>query len=209
MNKFLKASLYAIITILLQSGIFFITRALALDATLLSSLFDDTTPFIPEYIYFYFVWYIFLFLIPFILYFKDKELLKEYLVTAIVCDLFLLVTYVVYPTTIARAEFNVTGISTWLVDFIYNADLPVRNCFPSAHCLYSFMFVFFIYRLNNIKPIFKYIIIFLSLMVLPTVLFIKQHVVADVIGAAVYFIVCVIIAKLFLKMKWLKPIEIK
>lgn len=209
MKKFLKASLIAIGSILFQCGVFFITRNLGLNAHLLGNNIDAAIPFNANFIYFYFIWYIFLYMVPVILYYKNKEGLKKYLVLATISSIILGITYLVYPTTMVRADFDVNNISTWLTNFIYKADEPVRNCFPSAHCIFAFLFIISTIKEKNISIIIKDIIIFASLMVLPTVLLIKQHVIADVIGAVIYIIIIYFISKLVLKIKPIKNLKIK
>lgn len=61
---------------------------------------------------------------------------------------------------------------------------PGINCLPSIHCLYSFLFIFAVLDTKSNSPKWmKIFIITLSILVVLSTLFIKQHIVYDVIAA--------------------------
>ena len=82
-----------------------------------------------------------------------------------------------------RQPLVVTDISTWVVDIIYKVDTPVCNLFPSAHCAFSILFIISILDVKEVKKEYKILIIISSLLIILSTLFIKQHVVIDVLGA--------------------------
>lgn len=199
-NKVVKASLISITLILLQTIIFFLTKWSVNSIHLINnSSIDSFIPFSPYFIYFYVSWYILLFLIPFIAYFKNKKVLNEYIILSITTCILVGLTYIIYPTTIIRANFSINNISSYLVNLMYKIDTPVRNCFPSAHCIYSFIFIICLFKIKNINKIFRYFLIFISIMIIPTTLLIKQHVFIDVVGAIIYIVFIIIISKLLIK----------
>lgn len=207
-NKIIKASFLPLVLILFQVIVFFITKWLALDVNvIINSKIDNAIPFLPYFIYFYVSWYLLLFIVPFIAFFKDKEVLKEYAILSVVTCILVGITYLVYPTSIIRANFSVNNISSFLVDLMYKIDTPVRNCFPSAHCIYSFLFIYCVAKMKNIDNKYKSILIIISSLIVPTTLFIKQHVFIDVVGAVIYTIVIYFVTKVLLKSKLIKKIK--
>lgn len=101
----------------------------------------------------------------------------EILAKLMVCALFLLI-----PTTMTRAEITGTDIFSRLVALIYQMDEPV-NLFPSIHCLESW----FCFRGSMNRKYFtkKYTAAMgvMTLLVFLSTVFIKQHVVLDMLGA--------------------------
>lgn len=69
------------------------------------------------------------------------------------------------------------------------------NCFPSMHCIISFLFIFSVIGCRNLSNKYKWVISILSCLIVISTLLVKQHVVVDVISgfiisSFVYFIVC-------------------
>ena len=90
--------------------------------------------------------------------------------------------YYIYPTEIIRPNIENSNVLNYLVNIIYSADRSV-NCFPSLHALTTY-FIMRYTKYEKNKKNFYYTQIVGSLIILSTV-FIKQHFVADIIGAMV------------------------
>ena len=97
-----------------------------------------------------------------------------------VCFLF----YVLYPTTMVRPEIEVNNIFDYMTSLIYKIDTPV-NLFPSIHCLESYIILRSVFYLKKVSNQYRIVTIVMSFLVFLSVVTVKQHVVADIIGAVV------------------------
>lgn len=179
--KYLKVSVFLTLS---QVIIYFITKLFLNNEFVLNNLLDDQIPFVPYFIYFYISWYILLFLVPMIYMKYDKKTLKKYTYTNFISVLVCGIIFIIFPTTINRPNIEVTSITTWLVNTIYYFDTPAVNCLPSIHSLICFIFILCNIK-ANIKTSYKCIIDILSVLIILSTLFIKQHVIYDVLSAFV------------------------
>ena len=177
--KYLKVPVFLTLS---QVVIYFITKLFLNNEFVLNNLLDDQIPFVPYFIYFYISWYILLFLVPIIYMKYDKKALKKYTYTNFISVLVCGIIFIIFPTTINRPNIEVTSITTWLVNTIYYFDTPAVNCLPSIHSLICFIFILCNIK-ANIKTSYKCIIDILSVLIILSTLFIKQHVIYDVLSA--------------------------
>ena len=92
------------------------------------------------------------------------------------------IIYIVFQTTVPRPTLTGNDMFTRGVQYLYNKDKPF-NCFPSIHCLTSFIMIKAIYN-SKVKNLFSLSIIgSISILIIFSTLFIKQHVVLDVLAA--------------------------
>ena len=150
-----------------------------------------------------------LFIVPYLLYKSDKEIFKKYFVSTFISITIAGLIYILFPTSIVRASINGSGITNFIVKFIYLIDTPVMNCFPSMHCIISFLFIFSVIGCRNLSNKYKWVISILSCLIVISTLLVKQHVVVDVISgfiisSFVYFIVCKTKIWTFLKLSCVK-----
>ena len=193
MKEKYKPLLYCISLVIYQSILYFIAKLSPFNITLIGSNLDNKIPFIDEFIYFYISWYLMLFVVPYLIYKKDKDIFKKYLITIIACNTFVFFIYFLYPTTINRPNIIVKDITSFITYFIYKIDTPALNCFPSMHCIISFIYMYIVIFENKFSKYRLVIITWSSLIILST-LFVKQHVLLDVLGAfvislVIYFVV--------------------
>ena len=187
MKNYLKENKSRIIILfgafILQSLIYFITKLFQNNPVYLNNAIDDRIPFIPSFVVFYVMWYLFLILIPLLILKYNKKVFDKYIVVSILYAILEGIIFILFPTTMNRQPLVVTDISTWVVDIIYKVDTPVCNLFPSAHCAFSILFIISILDVKEVKKEYKILIIISSLLIILSTLFIKQHVVIDVLGA--------------------------
>ena len=182
------------ILVAFQSFLYFFSKITPFKPHLMGSAFDSKIPFVPFFIYLYISWYLLLFLIPYIFYKKDKNKFYKFITCSFICAVISSLIYIFYPTTMLRTNIETTGITSFIINFIYIVDTPVINCLPSMHCVLCFLFMLCIPK--NLKLMNKIIIIFISLMVILSTLFIKQHVIIDIISAFIIsFSTYIIISK--------------
>ena len=104
-----------------------------------------------------------------------------------------------------RADIVSNSISEYLVNFIYKIDTPILNCFPSMHCIISFIFIYVALLDKDLKLGSKIFIILWALSVVLSTVFIKQHVFVDVVSAFIVSIVMYVIVK---KIKYLNDFDV-
>jgi len=189
-----KVILIIIGLILFESIFYFLAKLTFLEPYLLTSSLDNKLPLIPFFIYFYVFWYLMLFVIPYVIYLKKKELFFEYVTVFAVCVLISTVIFFFFPTTLIRGNIEVNNFTTYLLNFIYLTDTPALNCLPSMHCAVCFGFIYYSLKID-LKWYYKVIINVLSILIILSTLLIKQHVIWDVFAALILIIIVIFIVK--------------
>lgn len=163
----------------------------------LSLNLDNAIPFVPEFIYAYISFYILILAVPFILYLKNRASFYKYNVSLFITIIISFVIFVVFPTTVPRPTFEVQGITLWLVNTIYLLDTPSLCCLPSMHCVLCFLMIIYSIMTKDMKLYEKIIVTILSLLVVASTVFIKQHVIIDVILAFIITVVVIFMVDKF------------
>ncbi|MBU5483544.1 phosphatase PAP2 family protein [Clostridium sp. MSJ-11] len=141
---------------------------------------DRNIPFVKEFIVPYIIWYPFIFLTLFYLCTKD---LKIYYRTLISLNLGLIICYITYflfQTTVPRPILYGDDLFTKLTRIIYYFDKPF-NCFPSIHVLTCYLMIKGISFEENL--FIKFSVYIVSTIIIISTLFVKQHVVLDLVSA--------------------------
>ena len=112
----------------------------------------------------------------------NKKVFDRYIVTCLIYALFEGIIFILLPTTMTREPLVVDSISTWIINIIYKVDTPV-NLFPSAHCALAILFIISTLDVKEIKKEYKILITITSVLIMLSTVFIKQHVIVDVLGA--------------------------
>ncbi|QMV40866.1 phosphatase PAP2 family protein [Cohnella cholangitidis] len=139
---------------------------------------DRSTPFISEFAAPYMLWYPFLFLVFFLVLRQDK--IKYYRLLLALCIGLLLsnLVYLFFQTTVPRPEVESTGFFNHLVAIVYANDEPY-NCFPSIHVLSSTLMIF---GLQSLRWRWRIPLAAFAMLIIASTLFIKQHVIADLLA---------------------------
>ncbi|MCM0648362.1 phosphatase PAP2 family protein [Clostridium swellfunianum] len=146
---------------------------------------DNSIPFVKAFIIPYIIWYGFIFLTMLYLCCKDRDIYYKTLTSYALGLIASYITFYFFQTTVPRPELLEGDILTRMVNSIYSADQPY-NCFPSIHVLTSFLMVKGIMASNVRNKVNMSLIWITSFMIIISTVFIKQHVVFDVIGGIVY-----------------------
>lgn len=199
MQKFIiknqKGIVGIIFLLLFDSTLYFISKLIQTKPNLLTSTLDNKLPFIESFIYIYASWYLLLIIVPIILYCKDKNKYYQYFTATILAVIISNIIFIIYPTTVIRPTIQSNNITNYLINLIYQIDTPAINCFPSLHCLISFLFIYSI-KNEKINKILKIAITILSILVILSTVLIKQHIIIDVIsGFILSIIVWIIVTK--------------
>lgn len=143
---------------------------------------DRNIPFLKIFVLPYAGWYFFVGIALFLLCIRDRSI---YYTTMISIDIGLLICYTTYfffQTTVPRPALTGDDIFIQLLAFIYASD-PPYNCFPSIHCLISYLIMKAYNNCGDKKVSTSVIINGIAVLIIISTLFVKQHVVLDAISA--------------------------
>lgn len=169
--------------LLLNCSVYWLTRPLTAGAVHydLSTGLDAAIPFVPAFIVVYVLAFV-QWAVGYIVICRESEercyrvLAGEMLTKVLCCVIFLLV-----PTYMVRPEVTGTDIFSRLTALIYALDTP-DNLFPSIHCVESWLCFRGTLGCKNIHRWYKTFMLFFTLLVFTSVLLVKQHLAADVLG---------------------------
>jgi len=145
---------------------------------------DHDIPFIKAYVIPYMMWMPFLYFTLVYFYFKDRKLYFTALIAYTVSVLICYGIYIVFQTTVPRPVIADTDVLSMLVLFIYQNDAPF-NCFPSIHCLSSYLLYTAARKSKAIGQWETASIGAIALIIIISTLFVKQHVVLDVFAGII------------------------
>ena len=157
----------------------------------LSIAFDYTTPFVPEFIYFFCFSYV-LMLVPALL-INDRVMLRRAAIAFFLLIGISTVIFFLFPVYVPRPDFTVDSLVKKLVALVYRGDRPVC-CFPSLHVSTAFLGSAILFRRSTAVGWLFFPLAFLTAL---SVLYVKQHVIADFLGgfALALFLDWVVMAK--------------
>lgn len=181
--------IYAVLIFIpLYASYFFISK-LREPVWQVHSAVDDAVPFVPAFIIFYFLWYLYISLPLIWLAVKSRtDFLRMVFFLAVgmvACH----VVFIFFPSEITfrtAAEQEIAGKSgliPLMCRFIYSTDLP-RNVYPSMHCFESVaIHIALCHSETGRKYRWMYpISLFVAVMICLSTMFIKQHSFYDVLG---------------------------
>lgn len=142
---------------------------------------DINIPFVKEFIIPYILWYPFIILSLLYICLKDLKVYYKTLITLNLCLLSCYLIYYFFQTTVPRPYIYGNDIFSYLTLLIYKFDKPF-NCFPSIHVVTSYLMIKGMNSINCSKRV-KLTTIFMSIFIIISTLFVKQHVIMDVISA--------------------------
>ena len=92
-KKDIKILVLIILLKLMQAVIYMLAKISPFIPTILGSSLDDKIPFISQFIFFYYSWYIIIIILPFLYYKKDELRFKKYLIAY---QLAIVLTFIIY-----------------------------------------------------------------------------------------------------------------
>lgn len=190
----IKPIITTISLVCIQSILYFISKLLQGDLNLVGNVIDTKIPFVPAFFIPYCIWYLMIFIIPYYLYCKDKDKFIKYTMAYILCSMIGNIVFISYPSTVARPTVTGTDIFSLIARFIYWIDTPT-NCFPSLHCAISMLFILYICESKNTNIITKISVCIISILIMLSTLFTKQHVVVDFISGDILALIVYLIVK--------------
>lgn len=146
---------------------------------------DKLVPFNKYFILPYVSWYMFIAIFSAILCILDKEKYFKLLITLNIGMITCYIIYYFYPTYVPRPMITGTDFFSNLVLNLYEADNPY-NCFPSIHVLNSVLIALYTYESEKVNKFTKAICIIISVSIILSTMFIKQHYFADVVAGIIF-----------------------
>lgn len=153
--------------------------AVALPSYDITSFVDKQIPLIPQFIWPYLLCYIFPCL-P-LLVVKDWHRFNLTLLSVIIANLSAFILYFIFPVAFPRPELG-QSLSERLLAFLYKVDFhPGANKLPSLHVTFTWI-VYLACRGQRLNKFGQTIVFFVAVLITFSALFVKQHVVADVVA---------------------------
>jgi hypothetical protein len=143
---------------------------------------DQVIPFLPIFIIPYILWYAYIFCYLIYFCFKDTKVYLNTLMLIVISELACFVIYFFFQSTVPRPALAGDNIIIDFVTWIYTKDRPY-NCFPSIHVLTTFAIMLASFHIKNKHFINKLSIHILGTLIIISTLFVRQHVVLDMIGS--------------------------
>ena len=191
----------------------FVTRAF-IDSGRIHNIitgFDRFLPFIPEFIYIYVLAFLQWAICVIGLMILNREKSWHYCTAVAIGNLICGVIFLVFPTMMTiRPEFSGGGAFTELIGkFIFSADTPPMNIFPSIHCLNSWVCIRIVCSSKRVPIGIKIFNMAFSVGVFLSVLFVKQHLIFDVPSGILIMELSLLITRISGVDKRLSSLEIK
>jgi membrane-associated phospholipid phosphatase len=147
----------------------------------LETIFDTRIPFLKIFVLPYVSWYFFVFLTLIYFCLKDRKIYYKSLFSIDIGIVLCYIIFFFFQTTVPRPILKDSDILTKIIKLIYSVDNSY-NCFPSIHVLDCFILMIAITK-SNIKNIINVSIIYtISVLIMLSTMFIKQHVLLDVLS---------------------------
>jgi len=152
--------------------------AIELPANDFSTFIDNQIPLIPEFVWPYALCYVFPFLPLFVV--KDWHRFNRALLSIILANLSAFVLYLMIPISFPRPDLG-QSLSERLLSFIYGVDFhPGANKLPSLHVTFTWI-IYLVCRGQRLNRFGESIIFLLAVLITFSALFVKQHIILDVI----------------------------
>ena len=148
----------------------------------ISASIDQAIPFLPIFIIPYILWYAYMFFYLIYFCFKDTKVYLRTLMLIVIAELICFVIYFFFQTTVPRPTLVGDNFINDLVLWIYTNDRPF-NCFPSIHVLTTFAIMLASLHIRNKHLLNTLCIPILGSLIIISTLFVKQHVIFDMIGS--------------------------
>lgn len=158
-------------------GDFFGYRAHLLTPGFIDNMISLKTIFIYPYIF----WYVMLILVPYVIGLKDEKQFKKYILSIFVCEVIALSIFIIYPTIIERSEFIIRTFSDKLLSYSYAISTPTKSA-PSLHVALSMLFILGTITSRELKLPYKIFVILVSVLIMISTMFVKQHYFVDVLS---------------------------
>ena len=159
---------------------------------------DDMIPFVKEFVYAYVLWFPLMLGTTLWLLVNDKSAFVRYAWMAIISLTLCHLCYVLFPSgqELRPAAVEGGGLAAWILRIIYSADTNT-NVFPSMHVVGTLAALAGILDTKKIRPFARILLTIVSLLVILSTVFVKQHSTLDVFsGAALSLLIYLLVYRL-------------
>ncbi|NLY09156.1 MAG: phosphatase PAP2 family protein [Tissierellia bacterium] len=145
---------------------------------------DEIIPVIPPFILIYHSWFFFLLLNIFLLYKKNVREYRNLMANLIVGQWAAYLTFIFFQTNVTRASNLGNAVFDKLISTTYFIDNHYAG-FPSVHALTTTALLMALWRSNHTKT-YKLLASIYCILILASILLVKQHVFWDLPGGIIY-----------------------
>ncbi len=196
-----KPLILTVVLIAFQSLCYFVSKFFGDNPNLIGGVIDSKIPFNMWFIIPYCIWYLLIFLIPYYLYKKDKNIFIKYIISYVFCTVIANILFIIYPTYVDRPVVTGTSILELITRIVFWVDTPAQNCFPSLHCAVSMLFILYMFECKKCPLYLKILTLIISILIMIATLYTKQHVFIDLLSGDILAIVSYIIVNNLKKTK--------
>lgn len=196
-----KPLILTVALIAFQSFCYFVSKFFEGNPNLIGGVIDSKIPFNIWFIIPYCVWYLLIFLIPYYLYKKDKNIFTKYIISYLFCTVIANIIFIIYPTYVDRPIVTGNSILELMARIVFWVDTPAQNCFPSLHCAVSMLFILYMFECKKCPLYLKILTLIISILIMIATLYTKQHVFIDLLSGDILAIVSYIIVNNLKKTK--------
>ncbi len=196
-----KPLILTVALIVFQSFCYFVSKFFEGNPNLIGGVIDSKIPFNIWFIIPYCVWYLLIFLIPYYLYKKDKNIFIKYIISYLFCTVIANILFIIYPTYVDRPIVIGNSILELITRIVFWVDTPAQNCFPSLHCAVSMLFILYMFECKKCPLYLKILTLIISILIMIATLYTKQHVFIDLLSGDILAIVSYIIVNNLKKIK--------
>ena len=192
-KRFIKdrKAIFLVIAYLITIIGYELVNGLNIQSVSLATTLDSKIPLIKYFVIPYYMWYA-LVLFSFIyIYGKNNEEFYKFAKCIVLTMLSALVIFIFFQTSVSRPIIIGDDVFSNMIRSIYENDRPV-NCCPSLHVALALICSIWGCRVSENK-ILKSTVIIVGYLIILSTLFIKQHVIIDVIVAFVQVLILRII----------------
>ncbi|WP_040208984.1 phosphatase PAP2 family protein [Neobacillus jeddahensis] len=184
MRKLIKKSPYLLFLLVfpLLAVIYTLLNGRSHKAIDISTSIDHSIPFLPIFIIPYILWYAYIFCFLIYFCFKDTKVYIKTILMIVIGELICFAIYFFFQTTVPRPTLVGDNVIINLVELIYANDQPF-NCFPSIHVLTTFTVMLASIHIKNKHILMNLCIHIIGSFIIISTLFVKQHVIFDMIGS--------------------------
>ncbi len=172
---------YQIFMLAIQSILYFTAEIFEKNPHQIDRPLDQKIPLIPLFVFVYILWFPLIALFPLHLFQVSPGLYFTYRTTWIIELTVSIAIYLIYPTTFQRPTNLDDYPCGQFLKLIYKYSYKGLNCMPSMHCSMSTMVLFFTLLASGLSLGWKLLYSLVSLGIILSTLFTKQHVILDVI----------------------------
>ncbi|WP_028561720.1 phosphatase PAP2 family protein [Paenibacillus pinihumi] len=145
---------------------------------------DERIPFLPVFIIPYLAWYPFVMIMLVAIFIQHSTVYYRTLIALCLGLILSYITFFFFQTSIDRPEISGEGALLWLVKLVYTTD-GAYNCFPSIHVLTSYLMLKGAAACTDLSIGARLAVRVIAWSVIISTVFVKQHVLLDIVGGIV------------------------